>query len=118
MGKVRARGDLFLSADSTTMRDAQTAGIVGDAMPIAAIRTVLVVNHPTQQRLTKQGRPVEDLTDLLRDDLKVVLASEGAAIGKVGKDLLQAAGVWDKLEERRTRRGTLVSTVSTVTKVV
>ena len=118
IAKVGVQGDLFLSADSTTMRDAQQAGIVVETMPVAKMRSVLVVHRKTQERLSKQNKPIIGLSDLLRDDVKVVLAHEGAAIGKASQRLLQSAGLWDKVEERRRRGGNLVSTVGTVNKVV
>jgi molybdate transport system substrate-binding protein len=118
IAKVGVQGDLFISADSATMRDAQRMGIVAESIPIARIRTVLVINRKTQERLTKQGKAVTGLSDLLRDDVKVVMATEGAAIGKAGKAILQSAGLWDRLEERRRGGGNLVSTVGTVNKVV
>lgn len=118
IAKVGVQGDLFISADSATMRDAQRSGTIVESIPIAKIRSVLVVNRKTQERLTKQGKPITGLSDLLRDDVKVVLAAEGAAIGKAGKAILQNAGLWDRLEERRRRGGNLVSTVGTVNKLV
>jgi molybdenum ABC transporter molybdate-binding protein len=121
LSSIRAAGgagDLFLSADSSFMRDARNLGLVAEVIPVAIIRPVLVVHGPTQERLQKEGRPVTSLKDLLRDDLKVCLANpEGTAIGRVGKAILEKAGVWQQLEERRGQRGAKVSTVGTVNMV-
>ena len=40
MSKAGVAGDLFLSADSTTMEEAIQAGIIEETIPIAAIRPV------------------------------------------------------------------------------
>jgi len=117
IAKVGVPGDLFLSADSTTMKDAVKEGLVAEVIPIAEIRPVIVVHGATQERLMAEGKPVKSLADLVkRDDLKVALAHEGAAIGRVGKTILQKAGLWTALEERR-RRGAHVSNVGTVMEV-
>src|SRR5262249_28742448 len=69
-------------------------------------------------RLRAEGRPVTSAFDLLRKDLKVVLATDaGASIGKVGRRLLEKLEIWDKLEQRRKGRAGLVSTAGTVNKV-
>src|SRR5262249_49171813 len=110
--------DLFLSADSTTMKDAVKAGFIDRVIRIARIHPVIVVHRATQKRLKKEGRPVKSLSDLVtRDDLKVVLAHEGAAIGRVGKTILQREGLWNALEARRKRGGASVSNVGTVLEV-
>ncbi len=119
LAKAGVPGDLFLSADSTTMREAVRDGLVEEVIPIAPIRIVLIVNRKTQEMLKKQGKPVTELKDLLRDDLKkVMLGAEATAIGKVGKTLLQQQRLWDVLEARRKGPGTRVSTHGTVNHVV
>src|SRR5262249_38939586 len=69
------RGDLYLAADTSHMKIAQRKGLVAEAIPVAIIHPVLIVNRTTQEALTKEGRPVASIKDLLRDDLKVVLAN-------------------------------------------
>jgi molybdate transport system substrate-binding protein len=122
LSKVRAtpnRGDLFLAADSSYIDIAQREGLVAESIPVARMHPVLVVNRATQERLTKDGRPVTGLEDLLRDDLQVVLANpELASVGRVTKELLTASGLWDDLETRlRDATSARVSTVGTVTEV-
>ncbi len=119
LSKIRAgggQGDLFLSADRSFMRDAQKLGLVAEVIPVAGIRPVVIVHGPTQTKLTNQGRPIASLKDLLR--LRVFLANpEGAAIGRVGKSLLEKEGLWEELEKRRAEAGARVSTVGTVNEV-
>ncbi|MBM4069775.1 MAG: hypothetical protein FJ271_12610 [Planctomycetes bacterium] len=122
LSRIRAKngdGDLFISADSGFMRDAQKLGLVAEIIPVAIIRPALVVHGPTQEKLTAAGSPVAGVKDLLRDDLKVFLGNpEGTAIGNVGRRFFQLAGIWGELERRRTGRGARVSTVGTVNEVV
>ncbi len=111
-------GDLYLAADALTMEQAIKAGLVAETVPVAVMRPVLVVNKKTQNQLRAQGRPITSAADLLRSDLSVVLASsEGASIGRVGRDVLQAHKLWAPLEKRRKEGTAVVSTTGTVNKV-
>jgi molybdate transport system substrate-binding protein len=111
-------GDLFLSADALTMDEARKSGDVAESIPVVVMRPVLVVNKKTQEKLRAAGRPVTSAFDLLRKDLKVILANaSGASIGKIGRRVLESLGIWAKLEERRRAGGGLVSTAGTVNKV-
>lgn len=111
-------GDLFVSADSSFMRDARKLGLVEEVIPVALIHPAIVVHGPTQARLKAQGQPVASLKDFVRDDLKVFLGNpEGTAIGRVGRSLFEKAGIWAELERRRGQRGARVSTVGTVNEV-
>lgn len=122
LSRIRAEdgaGDLFISADTGFMRDAQKLGLIAEVIPVALLRPALVVHGPTQDRLKSAGVPIASLKDLLRDDLQVFLGNpEGTAIGRVGKNILSRAGIWDELEKRRAGRGARVSTVGTVNEVV
>jgi molybdenum ABC transporter molybdate-binding protein len=115
---VGGRGDLYLAADTSHMRIAQQKGLVAEAIPVAIIRPVLIVNRATQEALQKEGRPVASVNDLLRDDLKVVLANpELASIGQLTRDRLKPLGIWAKLEAGLRDGSARVSTVGTVNEV-
>lgn len=119
--QVRGQGDLFISADDSHMLIAQQKGLVAETIPVVTLHPVLVVNRKTQEELKKQGKPVAGIADLMRDDLKVVLANpEEAAIGKLIKQVLSRSNVnlWPRLEQRmRESRTAQVSTVGTVNEV-
>src|SRR5438309_12000264 len=95
------------------MQDAIKAGLVEETMKIAVIRPVLVVNRKTHEWLAGDKKGIVKLADMLRDDLpdkhfkggsfKIVLANDTAAIGRVGKSIFQAHGLWTRLHERRQR---------------
>jgi molybdate transport system substrate-binding protein len=111
-------GDLFLSADALTMGEARKSGDVAEVIPVVVMRPVLVVNKRTQKKLRAAGRPVTSLFDLLRKDLKVILANDaGASIGKVGRRVLESLEIWAKLEQRRKGGSGLVTHAGTVNKV-
>jgi molybdenum ABC transporter molybdate-binding protein len=111
-------GDLYLAADTLNMEQAQQSGHVAEAIPVAVIRPVLVVNKKTQRALRAQGKPVAAAADLLRNDLKVVLANDaGTSIGRVTKRALEPLGLWARLEQRRRDGSGLVSTTGTVNEV-
>jgi molybdenum ABC transporter molybdate-binding protein len=115
---ARGAADLYLAADVLTMESAQAKGDVAEVMPVVVQRPVLIVNKETQSRLRAEGRPVTSARDLLRKDLKVVLADDArASIGRIGRRVLEPLGVWQALEERRKDRSGLVSTAGTVNQV-
>jgi molybdenum ABC transporter molybdate-binding protein len=111
-------GDLYLAADALNMDSARKSGIVAETIPVVVMRPVLVVHKETQKRLRAAGRPVATAADLLRRDLKVVLAHDaGTSIGRIGRRVLEPLGIWKALEERRKDGSGLVSTAGTVNKV-
>ncbi len=111
-------GDLYLSADELNMRQARDAGLVAETIPVAVIRPVLVVHKRTQRALRAQGKPVTSAADLLRPDLKVVLADEArTSIGQATRRALAPTGLWAELEKRRKDGGARVSTAGTVNEV-
>lgn len=113
------QGDLYLAADAQHMVQAQKLGLVAEVIPVAVVHPVLIVNARTQAALQKQGKPVRAITDLLRDDLKVVLANPDlASIGQLTREVLRPTGVWAKLEQGLKDAAPRVSTVGTVNEVV
>lgn len=112
------RGDLYLAADASHMRIAKKEGLVAEVLAVAELRPVLIVNDATRKSLEKSGKPLRSLRDILRDDLKVVLANpELASIGQLSKDLLEKAGLWQTVQERMKESAARASTVGTVNEV-
>lgn len=102
-------GDLYLSADSFHMNLAIKDGAVKETIPIATLRPTLVVQKNAQAKLEKQGAPISSLQDVLREDFKVVIANPTTtAVGRLAKEMLEEAGLWDALEARRASSGKVV----------
>ncbi len=117
---AQGEGDLYLAADAAHMRSAQELGLVAEVIPVAVLRPVLVVNARTQRQLRANGKPITSLNDLLRDDLKVILADPNAAsIGQLTKEVLEKPGVnlWPALARRLAEGAPRVSMVPTVNQV-
>jgi molybdate transport system substrate-binding protein len=76
-----APADLYLAADDVTMARAQSSGRLGDAVPLAANRLVLV---------TPAGNPagVESVRDLERDELAVGLCAPEVPCGRSAVEVL------------------------------
>lgn len=112
------QGDLYMSADAAHMLKAKKDGWVVETIPVATVRPVLVINPQTQKMLREQGKPVTGVADLLRDDLKVVIANpEVASVGQLTREMLQPLGLWKKMQEGMAGSGARVSTVGTVIEV-
>jgi ABC-type molybdate transport system substrate-binding protein len=81
---------------------------VKEILPLAKMAAVVGV---------RRGNPkqVRELDDLLRDDVRVVLASpDQAAIGRTTRDQLQKSGEWSALRERVRKTGVFKPTVGEV----
>lgn len=94
--EVSRTGDLYLPADDSYLALAKEKGLIAETLTIAQMRAVVVV---------ARGNPkaIETCDDLIRDDVRLVLASpETAAIGKVGRDALQQAGRWRAVQRACT----------------
>ncbi len=106
--EVSGVGDLYIAADGTFAAKALEKGLVREALPIALIRPVILV---------QAGNPksVRGLSDLQRADLRVSLANpEAASIGSVTRRMLQERGQWDLVEAAIQQRGVFKPTVSDV----
>jgi molybdate transport system substrate-binding protein len=101
-------GDLYLAADDSYTREARKRGLVQETIPLAVMHPVLAV---------QKGNPKKILTidDLVRSDVKVGLASpDQAAVGKITRDVLVAAGKWNAIEAHVARSGVFKPTVTAV----
>jgi len=102
-------GDLFLSADAFHMNLAIKEGVIKETIPIATIRPVLVIQKKAQEALQKSGQAVTGLSDLLREDLKAIIANPTkTSVGRLTKEMLEKAGMWPAFEKRRESSGKVV----------
>ncbi len=92
--RVSKRGDLFIAADASAIKDARRHNLVEEAVPIVRQHPVIAV---------KAGNPknIRSLDDLLRDDVKVAVANPEAT--SIGKSTRAALGdTWDALAAQVT----------------
>jgi molybdate transport system substrate-binding protein len=102
------RADLYLASDESFIRDAQREKLVTDVLPVVHQHAVLGV---------AKGNPrkIQSLDDLLKDDLRVVLANPKlAAVSESVERALEGTGRWQALLDRQ-RGAARVSSVGTVT---
>jgi len=104
--EVSKIGDLYLAADQSYLEMAAEKGLTVEQMELAHIRPVIIV---------KKGNPknIATLTDLLRDDVTVVLGDpDRTAVGKKTRKLVSGAGLWSQLETQVRKRGAFMATVT------
>lgn len=104
-------GDLYIAADMNYIRLAREKGLLKESIPIGKVRPVIAVSKGNPKNITS-------IDDLLRDDVKTVLGSEQAAIGRKTRKLLEASGDWEKLNAHVTETGTFKPTVPAVANLV
>ncbi len=92
--RVAKSGDLFLAAEESYIEAAQEDGLVKEAIPLASMVPVIAV---------AKGNPkgIESIEDLLKEGTTFGIANpDAAAIGKVTRDALAEAGLWDSFQGR------------------
>ena len=90
---VSRTGDLYLAADRSYIEIARKKNLVEESIPLARLRPVIGV---------ARGNPknIQSIADLLRSDVRVVLANpDAASIGKQTRQLLEQSGLWKKIEK-------------------
>lgn len=87
-----AEADVFLSAAAAPLEELREAGLAGEPVAFASNRVVLVVSTEVEA-----GR-VEDLADLAREGVTLVLAAEGVPVGDYARDVLAAAGLAERVD--------------------
>ncbi|MFO0799849.1 MAG: molybdate ABC transporter substrate-binding protein [Gemmataceae bacterium] len=92
--------DLFLPADDSYVRTARERGLVVEGFPLAAMRAVV---------LLAPGNPkgLAGWADLRRDGVRLAVPNPGAAVGKLTRDHLIAAGRWEALKPHVADTGTV-----------
>ena len=90
--EISKRGDLYLPADDSFLNIAKNKKLVEEVLPIASMQIGLVV---------KKGNPksITTLKDLMRDDVRLVLADpDAAAVTKLTRSVLEKTGQWDAIK--------------------
>lgn len=98
--EITHSGDLFLPADDSFTTLARDKGLIAENIPIGKQRAMIGV---------KRGNPksIQSLSDLLRSDVKIALAGEAAAIGKMTQVALERSGDWQALSKKAVFKGTV-----------
>jgi molybdenum ABC transporter molybdate-binding protein len=104
-------GDLFLPADDSYVRAAETKGLISESTPLARMRAVVLVQYGNPRHIAK-------FDDLLKKDLRFGQANpDGAAIGKVTRDHLRSLGKWDALAANTLVQHTTVTDAANAVKL-
>jgi len=115
LSKIRVaptHGDLYLAGEESYVREARSLGLVREILPVASQHLVVAVRPGNPKKIAA-------IADLLRSDVKVAIPSpERAAVGKVAKRALVAAGQWDAIERQIHDYSAKISVVGTVTEAV
>lgn len=104
--EISRSGDLFLPADDSFLKLALDKELVDEVLPIARMQAVIAV---------PKGNPknIQSFQDLLRDDVRLVQASaEAAAIGKLTREVLVKADLWQQLDQATEGYRTTVTDVA------
>jgi molybdenum ABC transporter molybdate-binding protein len=94
--EVARRADLYLPADDSFLDLARTKGLLAEVLPLARMTPVLVV---------QKGNPrhIGSFDDLLQGKGRIAQATpEAAAIGKLAREALEKAGLWEQWHKRVT----------------
>jgi len=106
--EVAHTGDLYLAGDQSYLDLARQKGLVREILPLATMTAVVGV---------RRGNPkqIRGLDDLLRNDVRVVLANpDQAAIGRTTRNQLQKSADWSALRDRVRKTGVFKPTVGEV----
>ncbi|MSQ94511.1 MAG: molybdate ABC transporter substrate-binding protein [Gemmataceae bacterium] len=93
--ELAKKGDLFLPADDSYIRQAKKKNMLDDVMNVASMNAVVIVSPkcPTE---------IKTWDDFLAQGSKIGLANpEATAIGKITQEQLQGIGLWEGLEKRK-----------------
>lgn len=92
--RIAKRGDLYLAADMSYIREAKKFGLIDEIQPVAYLKPVIAV---------KAGNPknIRSLADLSRPDVSVAIANpDAASVGRLTQKMLTGLGMWDSLKDR------------------
>lgn len=106
--KVSRQGDLYLPADASYTELARGEDLVAESFPILSIMPVIAVARGNPRR-------VKSLEDLAAPGVRPALANpEAASIGRTGRRMLEARGLWERVETAIRERGAMKPTVNDV----
>lgn len=102
--ELGSEGDLFVSSEESFMEMARQKELVESWEQVAAFVPAILV---------PRGNPagIEQLSDLARDDLDVIICEESAAMGRAAVQLLKQNGLYEPVSEN------IVARVSTAPQV-
>jgi molybdate transport system substrate-binding protein len=94
--KVTKEGDLFLPADDSYVKQAREAGLVEQDYAVATLTAVAVFRADFP-------KDVKDIAwdDVFRDGFRLAQPNTGSAVGKLTRDGLIRAGLWDRIEQTK-----------------
>ncbi|HLX63066.1 MAG TPA: substrate-binding domain-containing protein [Planctomycetota bacterium] len=106
--EISKLGDILLPADDSYNDQARAKNMIAESFPLVRMHAVIVV---------KKGNPlrIQALKDLSRADVKVALAGDAAAVGKLTRQALEKIGVWEPLEKKAVSKGTVSNVAADVT---
>lgn len=102
--EVARQGDLYLAADAAYVKLAQGKGLVDEVIPLARMTPVVAV---------AKGNPlgIKSFDDLLEHRISLANPDQ-AAIGRVTREVLGAAGKWNALDQQIRAHGVYKPTVN------
>jgi molybdenum ABC transporter molybdate-binding protein len=109
--QVARRGDLYVPADDSYLREAAARGLTAETIPLTTMVPVLAV---------RKGNPkhVRSLDDALRPDVRLGQANpDAAAIGKLTRAALKQRGRWDAVKARVVVDSPTVTEVANAVKI-
>ncbi len=98
------KGDIYIAADSWYLKDLAKKSIVKDYYNIASHTPVIILPKNSNKEINK-------LRDLLKEDIKVVVADPSAAIGRVTEEIIKKNKLGDNFYNN------IISKAETVNKV-
>lgn len=104
--EVNPDGDLYLPADDSYIKIGRKKDLLEESIPLATMHAVIAIPKGNPKSITS-------LSDLLRDEIRLVQASPDAtAIGKVVKKEFEENGLWAKLDQATLSYKTTVNEVA------
>lgn len=104
--EVSGTGDLYLPADDSFLQTAREKNLIAETLEIARMTCGIVVPRGNPRR-------INELSDLLADEVRLVQANpEAAAVAKLTKQLTTANGLWERLDRATAAYRTTVNDVA------
>jgi len=86
-----AKGDLYLPADLSYVKEAQGLGLAGDeTIPVGILTAKIIVS--------RENASIQSLEDLAKPGVRISFANKSAAIGKFTREILAKNGLLEKIE--------------------
>ena len=109
--EVSKSGDLYLPADDSYLAAARDKNLAAEVFPLATMKAVVAVAKGNPKQITKWD-------DLLRTEVRVAQASpDAAAIGKLSRETLSKADLWNALDKHTAVYKTTVNEVANDVKI-